>query len=425
MSVCCEAQVITTIAAPICTSAQKEEGNTFVDLRSFNGIAADGAGSVYVTEWNSGITLKMAEGADCLKKFADPGSLTASDRGSAVGASVLYPHGVAADRQGNIYVAQYHGCVVRKISKEGVSEIVAGNKLCGYNGEAVPATAGRMGNLNDVAIDERGNLFIADEFNRVVIKVTNDGYMLTYAGTTGAKGYSGDGGSALRARLQQPYAVAVGLNGELFISDPKANVVRKVDADGIITTYAGTGEKGYEGDKGPATAAKLHEPKGLAVDRDGNLYIADENNHVVRKVTSKGTISTFAGNGMAGSCRDGEPATSSSLTNPRDIAVDDNGSVYIIDFDKDVTHRIHKVLGPGVEEDIRISMGESAHYIKVDNCTYRSVVVLDAANKVVSEQDVTSRSFRISIEGLAPGNYTLDFRKKGHNKMVRFAVSEQ
>ncbi|GAA4469330.1 hypothetical protein GCM10023093_28580 [Nemorincola caseinilytica] len=427
MVVCAHAQVITTISRSICTTPSANDNNTFLDLRSFNGIAVDGTGNIYVTEWNSGAVLKVSETDDCMKVFAGSGDLSAAERGSEKGASILYPHGIAADKVGNIYVAQYHGCVVRRISPDGTNTIVAGNKICGYNRDGKPATATWMGNPNGVTIDGNGNMYIADEMNQVVLKVTPDGYMVTYAGTSGLKGYSGDRGSALVARLNMPYGLAAGVNGDMYISDTKNHVVRRVDAEGIITTVAGNGSKGYEGDGGPATAAKLHEPRGIAVDGEGNLYIADENNHVVRKVTPAGIISTYAGNGRKGHSRDGAPATAISLTNPRDVAVDDDGNLYIIDFDSDNTRRIHKVAAVGVPRaELKVSPGQTAHYIRVDNCTYTSVTILDASEKVMSEQAVTGRSFQVSIAGLAPGNYILDFRKPGmESKKVRFSVSEQ
>jgi hypothetical protein len=203
-------------------------------------------------------------------------------------------------------------------------------------------------------------------------------------------------------------------------------VVRKVDGEGIISNYAGNGNKGYSGDNGPASAATLNEPMGIALDGEGNLYIADEHNNVVRMVTAKGIITTFAGVAGAGDARDGMAATMAKLTNPRDVAVDDNGVVYIIDYNNDLMRRIH-VIGArnGEQTGVKVSMAESSErYIQIENCTYATVAIIDSTNKVVSEQAVSGKTFRIDISMLAPGNYTLDFKKKGSNKLVHFSVSE-
>lgn len=429
---CCSArhvsaQTIATIFRPVCSEGEnRTPDDALVDMRSFNGIAI-GSGGLYITEWNSGDVLKVDFSGGCMQPIGHKANSPRPDHLTTLGASVMYPHGIATDKAGNIYVAQYHGCVVRRIAPDGSAAIIAGKSICRYGGDGGPATAAMLGVPNDVAADDNGNVYVTDELNHIVRKITPDGFIVTVAGTPEAKGYNGDGGPAVLARLNMPWGIAVNTEGHIFIADTKNNVVRRVDAEGIITTYAGNGTKGYGGDNGPATAAKLNGPKGIEVDKDGNLFIADEQNHVVRKVTPSGIITTCAGTGIRGASRDGVPATAAMLTNPRDVAVDDAGNLYIIDFSNDNTRRIHMVSMPGSDGAVKVSLGESSgRFIQIENCTYETVSILDAGGKTVSQQAVTGRTFRIDISMLPPGNYTLDFRKNGYNnKTVLFSVSEQ
>lgn len=421
------AQTIATIARPVCAPAEaKNATDELVDLRSFNGIATDNAGNIYVTEWNSGDILKIDLQSDCMQPVGRKSNSPRPDHLTTLGASVMYPHGIATDNAGNIYVAQYHGCVVRKISPDGHAAIIAGRSICRFGGDNGPATAAMLGSPNDIAIDAAGNVYITDELNHVVRKVTADGFITTVAGVPEMKGYSGNGGPAVLAKLNRPWGIAVNKDGHLFIADTKNNVVRRVDGEGLISNYAGNGSKGYSGDNGPASAAMLNEPMGLALDSEGNLYIADEHNNVVRKVSAKGIITTFAGAVAAGDARDGVAATMAKLANPRDVAVDADGVVYIIDYNNDLMRRIHVVGAQNSDQAaVKVSMAESSdRYIQIENCTYASVAIIDGSNKVVSEQAVTGKTFRIDISMLAPGNYTLDFKKQGSNKLVHFSVSE-
>ena len=177
-------------------------------------------------------------------------------------------------------------------------------------------------------MDKAGNVFIADADNNRIRKVSSKGIITTVAGT-GASGYSGDGGPATDAQLSDPHGLTVDGVGNLFIADLDNNRIRKVSSKGIITTVAGTGEEGYSGDGGPARKARLHEPDGLAVDAAGNLFIVDKGR--IRKVSSDGIISTVAGTGEEGYSGDGGPARKARLYSPSGVAVDGAGLVYVAD----------------------------------------------------------------------------------------------
>jgi RHS repeat-associated protein len=208
----------------------------------------------------------------------------------------------------------------------GIIETVAGTGQSGHTGDGGPAIEARIHEARGLAVDAHGNLYIT--FPARVRRVSADGIITTVAGT-GSTGYSGDGGLATAARLNRPYGVAVDADGNLFIADTHNHRVRRVSTDGIITTVAGTGVYGYSGDGAPATEAQLNWPRSVAVDADGNLFIADTSNHRVRRVSADGLIITVAGNGQSGTGADGVPATESHLTHPRYVAVDAYGSLYI------------------------------------------------------------------------------------------------
>ena len=188
----------------------------------------------------------------------------------------------------------------------------------------------------DVAVDSSGNLFIADQTNHRIRKVDTSGNISTVAGTTA--GFFGDGGPATSAKLSNPKGVEVDSSGNLFIADTGNQRIRKVDTSGNISTVAGGG--GSLGDGGPATSARLNFPSFVVVDPAGNLFIGDTSNHRVRKVDTSGNISTVAGNGTQGFSGDRGPATSVQLNFPTGVAVDSSGNLFFADLDN---QRIRKV----------------------------------------------------------------------------------
>ena len=217
----------------------------------------------------------------------------------------------------------------------------------GFGGDGGPATNAQLASPVGVAVDGAGNLYIADRRNNRIRKVDSTGTISTIAGTGeyGDDGDDGDGGPATEARLRSPTGVAVDGAGNLYIADRNNHRIRKVDSTGTISTIAGTGNpayyRGQAGDHGPATNAQLLYPTGVALDGAGNLYIADEGQHRIRKVDSTGTIRHFAGlAGQKGFRRDGHPAVKALLNQPADVAVDGAGNLYIADS---INRRVRKV----------------------------------------------------------------------------------
>jgi sugar lactone lactonase YvrE len=262
----------------------------------------------------------------------------AGDGGLAVAAELQFPSGVALDPSGNIYIADNGNSLLRKVTTDGIILTIAGipssnNFLpnnSGYSGDAGPATAAELNGPNAVAVDSHGNIYVADVGNDRVRKINSLGIISTFAGN-GTFGSSGDGGSAIAAELYNPTGVAADLLGNVYIADCSNCRIRRVSPSGIISTIAGNGTKGFSGDSGAATAAEMNDPFGIAVDISGNIYFSDGDNNRIRFVNTNGIISTIAGNGSYGFSGDGGPATAAELYAPRGVAVDVNDNVYIAD----------------------------------------------------------------------------------------------
>ena len=223
-------------------------------------------------------------------------------------------------------------CIIATKVSSQIITTVAGNGTAGYNGDSIPAINAELYYPNGITIDKSGNLFISDYYNSRIRKVSVNGIISTVAGN-GIKGYSGDGGTATSAELSYPFGIAVDTSGNLFISDYVNSRIRKVSPNGIISTVAGNGTKGYSGDGGTATSAELGIPINIAFDRFGNLYIADSYNNVIRKVTSNGIISTVAGNSKYGNSIDGMNADSTCLGSPYGLLFDSLGNMLLISYE--------------------------------------------------------------------------------------------
>jgi Immunoglobulin domain/NHL repeat len=263
------------------------------------------------------------------------------DGGAATNACLMYPGSVAVDAFGNLFIADAYNNVIRKVDTNGIITTVAGNGCAGYSGDGGAATNACLNWPGGVAVDAFGNLFIADTENNVISKVAANGIITTVAGTNGCAGYSGDGGAATNACLHWPASVAVDAFGNLFIADTENSVIRKVDTNGIITTVAGNGCEGYSGDGGAATNACLRYPGSVAVDAFGNLFIADTDNSVIRNVNTNGIITTVAGNNECmGYLGDGGAATDACLNQPGSVAVDAFGNLLIADTVNDVIRKV-------------------------------------------------------------------------------------
>ena len=322
---------ITTVAGNGGTGYSGDGGPATSAQFFVTGMTVDGSGDIYIADYDHNVIRKVTAATGIITTVAGNGTQGYSgDGGPAISAKLYGVSAVAVDGYGNLYIADTNNSVIRKVAAATrIITTVAGNNTVGLSGDGGPASNAELGFALGVAVDSSNNLYIAD--NNVVRKVvTATGIVTTVAGN-GATGYSGDGGPAINATLNDLSSVAVDGSGNLYIADTQNNVIRKVTAaTGIITTVAGNGSAGYAGDGGPAASAELNLPTGVALDSSGNLYIADLQNNVIRKVAAAtGIITTVAGNGTGGDSGDGGPATSATISAPSGVAVDSSGNLYI------------------------------------------------------------------------------------------------
>lgn len=268
-----------------------------------------------------------------------------SDGHLASASALVHPLALAVGPAGEIYIAE--GNRIREVKKDGLITTFAGTGTAGNVGDGGPAVQAQLDIPQGLAVDSAGNVYIADTLNHRVRRVGADGMITTVAGT-GEAGYTGDGKSGRDARLNLPTGLAIGFGDTVFIADTGNNVVRQLGPDGAIHTVAGTGEAGYRGDPGAALDAVLHAPGGIAFDGEGNLYIADTLNQRVRRVDVNGQIGAVAGTGASGYLGDGRPASLADLnlaSNPlggmgQGLAVDTQGDVFIADA---LNHRVRRI----------------------------------------------------------------------------------
>ncbi|MGA7236592.1 MAG: hypothetical protein WBY44_12980 [Bryobacteraceae bacterium] len=380
---------------------------TLAQVQFPDGIAVDSAGNIYVADTSANVVRAISP-TGIISTYAGQGAAGyTGDGGPAAQAQLNAPMGLALDAAGNLYIADSGNSVVRKVSKSGVITTFAGNGSVGYSGDSGPATSAALDQVEGVAADPSGAVYIADTFNNRV-RAISGGIIQTIAGT-GLSSFSGDGGAAASATMFLPTDVAIDNGGNLYIADFGNSRIRKVaqgkiqtviggtgteiifdeavattirlngptgiavdgsgdifvaegsigtgtglaegdyrvwkiNSVGVVSTAAGNGMESYSGDGGGATAAQLDDPAALTFDTAGNLYVADTANHRVRKISPSGIISTAAGTGQPGFSGDGGAAVRAQLNSPRGLTSDADGNVYIADSGN---NRIRKLLPDG------------------------------------------------------------------------------
>jgi uncharacterized protein (TIGR03437 family) len=288
------------------------------------GVAVDAAGNLYIADtFNSLIRQVNASGT--ISTVAGGGYANPGEGGAATGAQLDVPTAVAVDSAGGLYFADMGSSRVRKVSAAKLTTVAGG-----ATGDGGLGVFGSLASPIGLAGDSAGNLYIADNGNQRVRRIAANGVITTVAGT-GAGGYSGDGGAGPSGQVATPCGVAIDAAGDLFIADTNNSRIRKVNAAGTITTVAGNGNYGYSGDGGPATSAMLNAPRNVSLDSAGKLYIADTFNSRIRMVDTNGTITTVAGSASSGYAGDGGAAASAQLLHPYGVAVDSAGNLYIAD----------------------------------------------------------------------------------------------
>lgn len=314
-----------------------------VSISLVDGMAVAPNGDIYVSRRAHNLISRIDAKGMLTNVVGTGHSGFSGDGGPATKAEMNVPAGLAFDAKGNLYIADRANHRVRRVDTKGTITTVAGNGTAGFSGDGGPATKASLNLPSGLVVDSKGNLYIADRSNNRVRVVSSNGIIKTFAGN-GENGYHGDNMPALKATLDKPFGLALDKHNNLYIADRGNNRVRKVDASGLISTVAGDGGFYFIGDNGPAYRASIAGPTGLAVDGDGNVYIADRQNNRIRMVDKLGMIRTVMGTGQQDYNGDSELARETNLHLPFSVALDKKGDLLVIDRSH---YRIRKLIMKG------------------------------------------------------------------------------
>jgi sugar lactone lactonase YvrE len=330
------AQVITTIVGD--GRAFFSGDGSFASKASITtpqGLSIDKTGNIYISDSkNSKIRKVNTSGIIItIAGWGAPGM--SGDGGPATAAKINIPSGIVLDKSGNIIFSDSYNHRIRKIDTAGIITTIAGTGLSGYTSDDTLAIHSRLNTPCGLALDDDGNLYIADRMNHRIRKVNTDGIISTVAGM-GLAQYSGDGGQATLAAINRPNDVKISPDGDIIIADTYGHAVRKVKKDGTIISIAGSGDGlfGFGGDEGVIGQSRLFYPFSLAIDKTGNIYVADRNNNRIRRIDVTGAIKTVVGTGAGTSSGDGNLAVEATIAVPQSLAVDEVGNLYIGESNK-------------------------------------------------------------------------------------------
>ena len=402
-------QVIETIAGNGNASFSGDGGPALLAGMNPNTLTFDRTGDIFFVDSHN-CRIRKIDTHGIITTVAGNGGCTYSgDLGPATDASLHGPVSIAIDTSGNIYTSTAGDHRIRKISTSGIITTIAGTGISGYNGDNIPATAAQLFYPCISVVDTAGNILICDYDNHRVRKISSAGMISTVAGGSTA-GHSGDGGPATDAQLRTPSLIAYSSSGDLYVSDNVDRCIRRISALGIITTFAGTpGIVGNTGDSGPATNATFTLPNGLALDDTGNLYIADYGASVIRKVNTSGVISTIGGTGTAGFSGDGGSAILAEMT-PNDVAVN-NGNIYFADVNNNRIRKIsYSSLGIGKMAQtymaISLSPNPATNELTIKSANeIEAVEVVNMMGQVVASQNSKQKEVVLDIRSLPAGVY--------------------
>jgi sugar lactone lactonase YvrE len=424
--------IITTVAGNGTTNYSGDGGAaTNAGLFRPTGVAVDSSCNLFIADsFNNRIRKVSAGGIITTVAGSGPTGYGAGsfsgDGGVATNATLNDPTSVAVDAKGILLIADHMNNCIRKVITNGIIGTVAGG---GANnpGNGGAATDAALGYPSGVALDANGNFFFAEDLGSRVRKVTTNGIITIVAGgiNNGAPSFSGDGGPATSAGLAYCTSVVVGTSGNLFIADERNNRIRKVSTNGIITTFAGSGPNyfypgggSYSGDGGAATNATLNQPIGVALDASGNLFIADTYNQRIREVNASGIITTMAGNGTTNYLGDGGAATNASFHWPTGMALDPGGNLFIADESNNCIRRVSNTQEPVLFLN-QVGAADAGNYQLVVTNAGGQAVSFSAALTVVvppgNQTNYAGSTATFTVQTFGPETLTCQWQKNGSN----------
>ncbi len=315
------------------------------------------------------------------------------------------------------------------VNTSGIISTVAGSGSGTWSGDGAAATAAGINDPGGVAVDNKGNIYIAEYGSSVVRKVNTSGIISTIAGLPGNPGYNGDGIQATSAQLNNDIGIAADTMGNVYIGDNSNNRVRIINTSGIINTFAGNGMGSFSGDGGPATAAEINWPDHMFIDKNQNLYFGDWDNDRVREINTSGIISTIAGNGVLGYSGDGGLATAAELHGPSGVVVSSAGNVYIDDINNNrVREVIFNTVGiPSINSKLNFVVypdpANQTLFIKFDKrLTSGTLTINDVTGKtiLIQKRNATQSLLQVDVSGFANGIYFITFENEGNRCVNKF-----
>jgi hypothetical protein len=354
------------------------------------------------------------------------------DGGPATAAQLNGAHGVVVDNSGNIFIVDINNYRIRKVNSAGIISTIAGNGVCCWSSDGGLADTTKIMAV-DIALDNVGNVIFSDTYTNRVRKISmSTGVISTIAGT-GILGFSGDGGPATLATLHSPTGIAIDDTGNIYIADNNNNRVRKINTSGIINTIAGSGlYAGFSGDGGRADTATLDHPRDIAIDSFGNIYITLLD-HRIRKVNPLGFISTICGNGSSGFTGDGGPSTAAKVYYPKGVVCDNAGNVYFADEDNFRVRKIGsdpitlptKLIASSEAQMISIYPNPANEEMHIAHITTNTAYMLyDVVGAAVQQGILPHTNNTISLRSLPPGMYLLHLTDEEGRRVVKKVVRE-
>lgn len=388
---------------------------TSADLNRPVGIALDSIGNLIIADTQNNRIRKVDDMGNISTIAGNGTGGYNGDNIFAITAQLNEPIGITFDKLGNLYIVDKDENRIRKVDHAGIITTIAGTGTFGYSGDNGAATIAELDGPYDVKINNSGNVLIADRLNSRIRKIDNGGIITTIVGN-GVHGYSGDGGPAIAAEIGSPRGIAVDNLGNIYMVDWFNSTIRKINSAGTITTIAGDETDGYAGDGGLATAATLDGPSGIAVDAWGNIYFSDKNNHVIRKIDNSGIITTIAGIGTSGFSGDNGPAISAELYRPGKLTIDPLGNIYFAD---ERNNRVRKLtpsnLGttPQHKASFKVYPNPVNHELTLESDgNIETIEIYDAVGRLMQNTQPLSGVVKIDLSSYTNGTYFITMKTK-------------